>query len=109
MDLGFPRPKDVYCQSCPDGVVSLACHQWSATGSVLFLLFVNDLPPRLSSSCVLYVDDVKLWRAMRTPEDHHALQEDLDKFDHWADVWELPVNSSKCAHMRLRWNTPDIP
>ncbi|VDP78415.1 unnamed protein product [Echinostoma caproni] len=46
---------------------------------------------------------------MRTPKEHHALQENLDTLHHSADAWELPVNSSKCTHMRLGRETPDIP
>ncbi|VDP66609.1 unnamed protein product [Echinostoma caproni] len=83
--------------------------QDSVLGPVLFLLFVNDLPSQVNSYCLLYADDVKLWRVIRTPEDHHALQEDLDKSHYWADVWELLVNSSKCAHVRLERETPVIP
>ncbi|VDP71570.1 unnamed protein product [Echinostoma caproni] len=71
----------------------------------MFLLFVDDLPSRLNLPCLLYADDVKLWRVTRKPEDHHALQLDLDKLLHW----EFAVNSSKCAHMRLGRETLDIP
>lgn len=40
--------------------------QSTALGLVLFLLYANNLPGRLSSSVSLYADDIKVWRKMES-------------------------------------------
>ena len=69
--------------------------QGSVLGPLLFLLYINDLPERLSSNLLLYADDLKIWNAL----DANTLQMDIDTVCHWATTWGLPLNIDKCAHI----------
>ena len=54
--------------------------QGSILGPLLFILFLNDLPSRISSSCLIYADDVKIWRKTTSDGSHRAsLQRDIDQ------------------------------
>ncbi|CAI2723786.1 unnamed protein product [Schistosoma spindalis] len=75
--------------------------QGTVLGPVLFLLYVNDLPRLLSSSVLLYADDVKIWRTIRCNGDSLELQNDLKKLSEWSDTWQLPINTSKCVVMHI--------
>ena len=61
-----------------------------------FALYINDLPQNLSSDCLLYADDQKLYRKIKTPSDARLLQEDLDRLQEWCITWGLTLNPSKC-------------
>ena len=41
--------------------------QGSILRSLLFLQFMNDLPASITSSFILYVDDVKIWSSSNDP------------------------------------------
>jgi len=75
--------------------------QGSILGPLLFLLFINDLPNLLTSKCLLYADDVKLWRRICSPADESALQRDLDLLYSWSMSNSLPFNLGKCKVLRI--------
>ncbi|KAA3676029.1 uncharacterized protein DEA37_0011181 [Paragonimus westermani] len=77
--------------------ISAGVPQGSVLGPLLFLIYINDLPSNISSSVLLYADDLKIWNAT----DPSALQIDLDAIKRWSDDWSLPLNDNKCAHMSL--------
>ncbi|MBM6549348.1 RNA-directed DNA polymerase, partial [Streptococcus dysgalactiae] len=79
--------------------------QGSVLGPLLFLVYINDLPEQLNSPCLIYADDIKLWRTIRSGEDRAALQTDLDQLMEWTTEWTLPVNGEKCSHMHLGHQT----
>ncbi|VDP91589.1 unnamed protein product [Echinostoma caproni] len=74
----------------PSGV-----HQGSALGSLLFVVYVNDLPSRLRSPSLMYADHSKIWRTIEDPNDRSSLQTDLNNPAQWAD------NIAKCAYLHL--------
>ena len=47
-------------------------------GPLLFSLYVNELPPLVSSSLLLFADNIKLYRIIRSPKDYLQLQHDID-------------------------------
>ena len=68
---------------------------------LLFALYVNDLPTVISTNCLLFADDLKLFHEIRSDEDVHALQQDLDAVTRWAADWKLKLNASKCKSFNI--------
>ena len=50
----------------------------SICGPILFVLFCDDVHMHISSPCLMYADDLKLCKRIRSPDDAVALQTDLD-------------------------------
>ncbi len=70
-------------------------------GTVLFLLYINDLPDNLSTSIRLFADDCILYTPIRTQNYSSLLQNDLLKFQKWQDKWLMKFNPGKCYTMTL--------
>ena len=87
---GLSSPRNV-----PSGVP-----QGSVLGPLLFLIFINDLPDKLTSFASLFADDLKLintsCRALLT-------QEDLRTLDKWQNDWLLRFNvqDQKCKVLHI--------
>ena len=45
---------------------------------LLFALFVNDLPCVISTNCLMFCDDVKIFHKIASSKDVIALQKDID-------------------------------
>ena len=66
--------------------------------SVLFFLFIYDLPASLPSSVsrFLYSDDLVIWSSTPlVPTVLEATQEALFRLERWPEYWCLPLNPSK--------------
>ena len=73
--------------------------QGSVLGTVLFSLFINDLPASLPSSisCSLYADNLAIWSSSPSvPTAVEATQGALFRLERWSEYWCLPLNPSKC-------------
>lgn len=57
----------------------------TALGLILFLVYYNDMPYRISkdSKIRLFVDDSILFREIKTIKDAEKLQEDLNELQIW--------------------------
>ena len=75
--------------------------QGSVLGPLLFLIYVNDLLELIKSPCLMYADDLKIWRVITDLEDPDSLQNDLNTIMKWAAEWHLPLNADKCVHMHI--------
>lgn len=74
--------------------------QDSHIGPLLFTLFFNDLPNFIHhSSLLMYADDVKLYKAIKSPNDCSLLQQDLSSFYNWLTLNGLELSLHKCALM----------
>ena len=77
--------------------------QGSILGSLLFILYVNDLPIELyNSSIFLFADDTKGYKIIRSPTDRHLLQQDLDNICNWSRKWKLRLNSNRCSFTQFQ-------
>lgn len=73
--------------------------QGSHLGPILFLLFINDVLKCLSVHDVqflLFCDDLKIFREVRSSNDFNILQNALDHLKLWFDSNLLEVNTGKC-------------
>ena len=73
--------------------------QGSVLGPLLFLLFINDLPNKITSNIRLYADDVVIYRSIYSVDDVVCLQMDLDILSQWASDWRMVFNLDKCEHL----------
>jgi len=77
--------------------------QGSVLGPLLFLLYINDaadsVPPGVR--CSLFADDIKISKAIEGPDAALELQLALDNIAEWAEVWQMKLNSKKCAVLSI--------
>ena len=65
---------------------------------LLFSMFINDLPTVVvSSKCIMYADDVKIYRQISSTADCEPLQADLSNLCKWSADWQLTLNPQKCV------------
>ena len=71
--------------------------QWSVIGSLLFLLFINDLPDAVSEGSVvwLFADDCNLYRDIKSAANTIQLQEDLNNLQKWEADWLMEFHPKK--------------
>jgi len=67
-------------------------------GPLLFLIFINDLPIVLNPSIkiFLFADDAKIFCKIKSVDDQHGLQTNLNKLYLWSEKNHLPLNINKC-------------
>ena len=70
--------------------------------SLLFALYINDLPSEVSSRCLMFADDVKIYRRITCAADADLLQADLQRLCRWSETWKLSLNPAKCKSFRIR-------
>ena len=68
---------------------------------LIFSMYINDLPNLIQSGCLMYADDVKLFRKITSPADARLLQDDLDRLTAWSFRWGLTLNPSKCKSLTM--------
>ena len=66
---------------------------------ILFIIFVNDMPNVINSMLLMFADDTKLYRTIDSPQDHTALQHDIDQLCAWGDHFSNVLNLDKCHVM----------
>ena len=78
-------------------VVVSGVPQWSVLGSILFILYINDLPELVSSRFKMFADDTEIYGPATTENEAKAIQDDLEKLQLWSEKWLLKF--LKCRKM----------
>ncbi|CAH2107229.1 unnamed protein product [Euphydryas editha] len=74
----------------------------SHLGTILFKIFVNDLPHlNKHSAFSLLADDLQLWKVINTSEDVSLLQSELNAFMDWCRINCMEINIKKCNHIKF--------
>lgn len=71
--------------------------QGSHCGPLFFNVSINDLPLVVKYSiCLLFADDLKIFKEIRTPHDASYLQKDLNSIQDWMVLNKFSFNVKKC-------------
>ena len=75
--------------------------QGTVLGSLLFLLFINDLPDCVQSKTRLFADDCILYRRNKSQQDCDLLHDDLNQLAVWEKKWCMAFQPDKCSTIRI--------
>ncbi len=59
---------------------------------VSFIIYINQIDVGLNNFISKFADDTKIGNSIVDDRDKLNLQEDLRKFSHWSETWEMPFN-----------------
>ena len=77
--------------------------QGSLLGPLLFLIYINNLPPSVKYTKIfLFTDDTKCLQPISSPRDCILLQSDLDALSLLSTTWKLMFNETKCSLLSIR-------
>ena len=83
--------------------------QGSVLGPLLFVIYVNDLPTIVKNSLVLFADNTKLFRCIKSPEDVRELHKYIYALFCWSKQWLLSFNITKCKVLHIGPHHYQIP
>ena len=67
--------------------------QGSVLGPLLFLIYINDLPDEITSSCKIFADDTSLFSKIENKSySNFQLNKDLETISKWAFQWKMLFN-----------------
>ena len=72
--------------------------------SILFLIFINDLPNNIQSFVQIFADDCKLYNISSNKD---IIQNDIEILQSWSGKWQLYFNFSKCKVINFGKNNPE--
>ena len=75
--------------------------QGSGLGTLFFNIYVNDIPSIIDSQTLIFVDDTKIYRKVKSKADFLQFQEDINRLLDWSTQWQLKFNISKCHILHL--------
>ena len=75
--------------------------QGSVLGPLLFVLYINHLPDQLECMSLVFADDTKIFRTIKSTDDIAVLQRDLIKLEEWSYTWFLKFHQDKCKVLTI--------
>ena len=78
--------------------------QGSVLGPILFIIFINDMPDKITSMVHLFADDTKISLRLTNQNQTNDLQNDIDRLDEWSDRWKLRFNVAQCKTMHIGYH-----
>ena len=63
--------------------------------------YIGDMASGIKCTLSKFVDDIKLWGVLDTPEGWDAIQRDLERLEQWAQVNLKRFNKSKYQVLQL--------
>ena len=73
--------------------VTAGVPQGSVFGPLLFLIYINDLPDEITSSCKIFADDTSLFSKIENKSySNFQLNKDLETIIKWAFQWKMLFN-----------------
>ena len=65
-------------------------------GPLLFVVYINDLDEKMTSTVLKFADDNN-----SSSNSQQELQRDLDTAVEWAQTWQMQFNTNKCTVMHV--------
>ncbi|CAK1603716.1 unnamed protein product [Parnassius mnemosyne] len=91
--------------SSSEKLVSSGVPQGSILGPMLFTLYINDIQYCfINSNFLLYADDLKVYRSVKSLNDCEKLQEDLDRLSNYCLINKLQLSIPKCKSISFTKN-----
>ena len=71
-------------------------------GPSLFLVFINDLPEKLSNDCSIFADDTTVYAIGENSRSTcETLSSDLALASEWAEEWGMSFSAEKSEHLHV--------
>ena len=75
--------------------------QRSVLGSLLYHLYVNDIPQLITGKVNLFADDMNLWHVIRSKNDEKFISQSLETLKNYSERWLLKFNAVKRLQMSI--------
>ena len=75
--------------------------QGSVLGPLFLNIYVNDIPSIIDSQTLIFADDTKIYREVKSKADFLQFQEDINRLLDWSTQWQLKFNIPKCHILHL--------
>ena len=82
--------------------------QGTVLGPLMFLIYINDIGDKVSSSAQLFTDDCVLYRTVTSLADSKQLQYDLDSILKWSQICQMNFNIRKYTVLQCYRTSPPI-
>ena len=68
---------------------------------MLFVVYINDRQDEIVNFTQMFTDDTKLYASVKNTEDSRFLQNDVNRLQEWAKIWQIRFNATKYKVMQL--------
>ena len=82
-------------------VIKSGVPQGTVLGPLLFLVYINDLHEKITSSLNLFADNSYMYRVINNAQDNRELQNDVDILSEWEKEWSMEFHLDKCKVLRV--------